>query len=80
MGAILLGKITYGEVSLGGARGKPTGGPPCPAKSQISFVIPPAAKVCYLFYLSQKSSCSGKLLVAKSSYYLSLRFLTDVTC
>ena len=41
LGSLLLGEIAYGEASVGDA---------CPAKSAISFVVPPPPKV-WLFKL-----------------------------
>lgn len=44
LGSLLLGEISYGEVSVGNKGGN--GGAACPAKSTLSFVVPPAPKVC----------------------------------
>jgi hypothetical protein len=49
VGSMLLGKISYGELSAGSKGGKANGGPPCPAKSTISYMVPPAAKVCHIY-------------------------------
>lgn len=43
-GTVLLGKITYGKVSLGDSKGEQTG-KACPASSEIFYIVPPPAKV-----------------------------------
>lgn len=52
VGSMLLGKISYGELSAGSKGGKANGGPPCPAKSTISYMVPPAAKVRHIYCFS----------------------------
>jgi len=51
LGSLLLGEISYGQVSIGNKGGN--GGAASPAKSTISFVVPPPPKVCFskLHYL-----------------------------
>ncbi|GLJ21474.1 hypothetical protein SUGI_0396320 [Cryptomeria japonica] len=42
-GALLIGEITYGKLSLGNKKGEQNGDN-CPASSEISYMVPPAAK------------------------------------
>jgi hypothetical protein len=48
LGSLLIGRITYGKVSIGNGQGKGNGGTACPAKYRLSFVVPPPVKVCNL--------------------------------
>jgi hypothetical protein len=48
LGSLLIGRITYGKVSIGNGQDKGSGGTACPAKYQLSFVVPPPVKVCNL--------------------------------